>query len=63
MIFGAQYERIPNPRPEDWDSDCRTMAAMGLEVIRTWLYWRAVNPEPGVWDRPASARFNPFGWT
>lgn len=50
MIFGTQYERFPNPRPEDWESDLKHMKAMGFSVVRTWLYWRLVNPEPGRWD-------------
>jgi beta-galactosidase len=49
MIIGAQYERMPNPRPEDWERDLRHIAGMGLAVIRTWLYWRKVNPAPGAW--------------
>ena len=49
MILGVQYERMPNPRPEDWDRDVQNIAAMGLSVLRTWLYWRKVNPAPGVW--------------
>ncbi|GEM_PF-2140499 len=50
MIFGAHYERFPNPRPEDWGSDLKNMKAKGLTLARTWLFWRIVNPAEGVWD-------------
>ena len=50
MIIGAQYERIPNPRPEDWEDDFIKMSEIGLSVIRTWMYWRKVNQKPSVWD-------------
>lgn len=50
MIFGAQYERIPNPRPEEWERDLIRMKEMGLTVARTWLYWRAVQEGPDDWD-------------
>jgi len=49
MILGVQYERLPNPRPEDWERDLAQIASMGLMVIRTWIYWRCVNPAPGQW--------------
>lgn len=50
MFLGAQHHRPPNPPREDWDRDMRLMAESGLSVVRTWLYWLAVNPEPDVWD-------------
>ena len=50
MIFATQYERIPNPRPEDWDSDFKKMREIGITMVRTWMYWKEINPAPGVWD-------------
>ena len=49
MIIGVQYERMPNPRPEDWARDLPQIAALGARVVRTWLYWRKVNPAPDTW--------------
>jgi beta-galactosidase len=49
MFLGTEYYRPPNPRPEDWEHDLRLIRETGLEVVRTWLYWRRVEPQEGVW--------------
>jgi beta-galactosidase GanA len=50
MIFGIQYERYPNPPAQEWRRDLTKIREMGFDFIRTWLYWRKVNPVEGEWD-------------
>jgi beta-galactosidase GanA len=49
MFLGTQYHRPPNPRPEDWERDLQLIKETGLELVRTWLYWRWVEPQEGIW--------------
>jgi beta-galactosidase GanA len=49
-FMGIQYLRPPNPPKEYWDADLKRIAEMGFTTIRTWLYWRSVEPEQGHWD-------------
>ena len=49
MVLGVQYERMPNPRVEDWDGDLALLSEMGFTVVRTWMYWSKVNPSDGTW--------------
>lgn len=49
-IMGIMYLRPPNPPAEYWDADLKRIAEMGFSTIRTWLFWRSVEPAPGKWD-------------
>jgi len=49
MFLGTQYYRPPNPPSGDWNRDLKNIKELGMEIIRTWLYWSRVNPREGVW--------------
>jgi len=49
MYIGVQYFRPPNPLPEDWEGDLKTIRDHGIKLIRFWLPWRYVEPEKGTW--------------
>ncbi len=55
-FVGTQYFRPPNPDMRDFERDLDLIAEHGIPVIRTWLYWRTVNPAPGQWDFSAYDR-------
>jgi beta-galactosidase len=57
MFLGTQYYRPPNPEPEVWESDFAEMRRIGLEVVRTWLYWRRVQPAEDRWEWADYDRF------
>jgi len=55
--FGTQYLRGSTPPPADWDRDLAACRAHGMNVVRAWLVWGVLEPEPGVIDTDYLDRF------
>ncbi|WP_430817176.1 beta-galactosidase [Carboxylicivirga sp. RSCT41] len=49
FIWGAQYYRAPTPAKENWDSDMKRFAELGMKDIKFWLQWR--------WGHPAEEEY------
>jgi len=49
-ILGTEYFRPPNPDLNDFERDIENIRKTGLNLIRTWLYWKTVNPEENEWN-------------
>jgi len=50
IILGTEYFRPPNPDINDFERDIENIKKTGLNLIRTWLYWKTVNPEENKWN-------------
>ena len=48
--YGAVYFRKSNPPAEDWESDYKTAADLGVNVMRHWFMWAVVEVAPGKYD-------------
>jgi beta-galactosidase len=48
--YGAVYFRKSNPPEEDWESDYKTAADLGMNVMRHWFMWAVVEVAPGKYD-------------
>jgi beta-galactosidase len=48
--FGAVYFRKSNPPEKDWERDHRTAAAAGMNIMRHWFMWSAIEVAPGKYD-------------
>ena len=48
--YGAVYFRKSNPPEEDWERDHKTAAEVGMNVMRHWYMWSAIEVEPGKYD-------------
>ena len=48
--YGAVYFRKSNPPREDWETDYKTAAALGINVMRHWFMWAVIEVAPGKYD-------------
>jgi beta-galactosidase len=48
--YGAVYFRKSNPPAEDWERDHETAARIGMNVMRHWYMWSAIEIRPGTYD-------------
>src|ERR1700761_912818 len=48
--YGAVYFRKTNPPPEDWARDHKTAADTGMNILRHWFMWSAIEVAPGKYD-------------
>jgi beta-galactosidase len=48
--YGAVYFRKSNPPEEDWERDHRTAAQVGMNIMRHWFMWSAIEVEPGKYE-------------
>ena len=48
--YGAVYFRKSNPPEEDWERDHATAAKFGMNIMRHWVMWSAVEVAPGRYD-------------
>ena len=48
--YGAVYFRKSNPPEEDWEQDHKTAAALGLNIMRHWYMWSAIETAPEKYD-------------
>jgi len=48
--YGAVYFRKSNPPEEDWERDHKTAARFGMNIMRHWVMWSAVEIAPGAYD-------------
>lgn len=48
--YGAVYFRKSNPPEEDWETDHRTAARLGINNFRHWFLWSAIEVAPGKFD-------------
>jgi Beta-galactosidase len=48
--YGAVYFRKSNPPEEDWASDHKTAAELGVNAFRHWFLWSAIEVAPGKYD-------------
>ena len=48
--YGAVYFRKSNPPADDWERDHRTAAQIGMNVMRHWYMWSAIETRPGTYD-------------
>lgn len=49
FLFGSQYYRAPTPEPECWETDFRSMQALGFNAVKFLVQWR--------WSHRAPDRF------
>ena len=47
MAGEIHYQRIP---PEYWADRLMKVKAAGLNTVGTYVFWNALEPEPGRWD-------------
>lgn len=50
FTFGTQYLRGATPARDQWARDMATMKSMGMNTIRAWLVWNAIEPAEGEID-------------
>lgn len=48
--YGAVYYRKSNPPRDDWQQDYRQAAGDGLNTLRHWFIWSAIEIAPGEYD-------------
>ena len=48
--YGAVYFRKSNPPEKDWVRDHQTAAASGMNIMRHWFIWSAIETAPGKYD-------------
>ena len=48
--YGGVYFRKSNPPKEDWESDHKTAAELGVNTFRHWFMWSVVEVAPGEFD-------------
>ena len=48
--YGAVYFRKSNPPEEDWERDHKTAAAIGMNIMRHWYMWSAIEIAPEKYD-------------
>jgi beta-galactosidase len=48
--YGAVYFRKSNPPEEDWEQDHKTAASLGLNIMRHWYMWSAIETAPEKYD-------------
>jgi beta-galactosidase len=48
--YGAVYFRKSNPPADDWERDHETAARIGMNVMRHWYMWSAIEIRPGTYD-------------
>ena len=48
--YGAVYFRKSFPPKEDWETDYREAAKIGINSFRHWFMWSAIEVKPGVYD-------------
>ncbi len=48
--YGAVYFRKSNPPQEDWETDHKTAAELGVNVMRHWFMWAVIEVAPGKYD-------------
>ncbi len=48
--FGAVYFRKSNPPEQDWASDHKTAADLGVNTFRHWFLWASIENTPGHYD-------------
>lgn len=48
--YGAVYFRKSNPPEQDWARDHMTAAKLGMNIMRHWFMWSAIEVEPGKYD-------------
>lgn len=50
FTFGTQYLRGATPARDQWARDMENMKKMGMNTIRAWLVWNAIEPVEGEID-------------
>ena len=50
FTFGTQYLRGATPARDQWARDMENMKKMGMNTIRAWLVWNAIEPAEGEID-------------
>jgi beta-galactosidase len=48
--FGAVYFRKSSPPEQDWESDHKTAADLGMNIFRHWFMWASIETSPGHYD-------------
>ncbi len=48
--YGAVYFRKSNPPEKDWARDHKTAAEAGMNIMRHWFLWSAIEVAPGKYD-------------
>lgn len=48
--YGAVYFRKHNPPSEDWETDYKTAADLGVNMFRHWFLWNVIENTPGKYD-------------
>jgi beta-galactosidase len=48
--YGAVYFRKSNPPEQDWERDHKTAAQIGMNTLRHWFMWSAIEVAPGKYD-------------
>jgi len=48
FVFGTQYFRPPTPLPDEWESDLDHIQSLGMDHIRLWALWCAIEPRQGA---------------
>ena len=48
--YGAVYFRKSNPPREDWERDYKQASADGMNCLRHWFLWSAIEVAPGKYD-------------
>lgn len=48
--YGAVYFRKSNPPKEDWQTDYKIAAELGVNVMRHWFMWATIEVAPGKYD-------------
>jgi beta-galactosidase len=48
--YGAVYFRKSNPPHSDWERDYGTAAKDGMNTLRHWFLWAAIETAPGAFD-------------
>ncbi len=48
--YGAVYFRKSNPPEADWERDHQTAAKIGMNIMRHWYLWSAIEVAPGKYD-------------
>jgi len=48
--YGAVYFRKTNPPEKDWPRDHKTAADAGMNIMRHWFIWSAIEVAPGKYD-------------
>ena len=50
FVTGIEYYRPPTPPPKCWDRDLATIAAAGMNIVRTFYSWDWSWPQPDRFD-------------